>query len=75
MAIWLKSMPRAAHVAAEDARQGSITVLVAGEPGARIKPGDFVLQVHIGAILLAGLAGHINLAALQLPEPGVPAKP
>lgn len=37
------------------------------ELGGLIQSGDFVLQLHIGAILLAGLAGHINLAAFGLP--------
>jgi 8-oxo-dGTP pyrophosphatase MutT (NUDIX family) len=40
-----------------------------------IQSGEFVLQLHIGAILLAGLAGHINLAALQWPDRSGPAKP
>ena len=31
-----------------------------------IRSGDFVLQLHIGAILLAGLAGHLDLAAFRL---------
>ncbi len=28
-----------------------------------IRSGEFVLQLHIGALLLAGMAGHIDLAA------------
>ena len=30
-----------------------------------ILAGEFVLQLHIGAILLAGLHGYIDLCALQ----------
>ncbi len=30
-----------------------------------IRSGEFVLQLHIGAILLAGLRGHIDLAAFS----------
>jgi ADP-ribose pyrophosphatase len=37
------------------------------ELGDLIGSGEFVLQLHIGAVLLAGLAGHIDLAALRLP--------
>jgi 8-oxo-dGTP pyrophosphatase MutT (NUDIX family) len=28
-----------------------------------IRSGEFVLQLHLGALLLAGMAGHIDLAA------------
>jgi ADP-ribose diphosphatase len=30
-----------------------------------IRSGEFVLQLHIGALLLAGLRGHIDLGALK----------
>ncbi len=36
------------------------------ELGALIRSGEFVLQLHIGALLLAGLAGHLDLAALRV---------
>jgi ADP-ribose pyrophosphatase len=32
---------------------------------ALIKQGEFALQLHIGALLLAGLRGFIDLAAFQ----------
>ncbi|HET9716834.1 MAG TPA: NUDIX hydrolase [Pseudolabrys sp.] len=32
-----------------------------------IAKGDFVLQLHIGALLLAGMGGHIDLGAFRLP--------
>ena len=33
-----------------------------------ILSGEFVLQLHIGAILLAGLRGHIDLGAFESPR-------
>lgn len=35
------------------------------ELGRLIENGDFVLQLHVGALLLAGLRGHLDLAALK----------
>jgi len=35
-----------------------------------ILSGEFVLQLHIGTILLAGLAGHLDLDAFRLPAKG-----
>jgi hypothetical protein len=29
--------------------------------------GEFVLQLHIGALMLAGMRGHLDLAALARP--------
>ncbi len=37
------------------------------ELAALILTGDFVLQLHIGAILLAGMRGHIDLALFGTP--------
>jgi hypothetical protein len=34
------------------------------ELGGLILAGEFVLQLHIGALLLAALRGHINLGGL-----------
>jgi len=54
----------------------------AGEPGIEVKlvspaelgnlvrSGAFVLQLHIGALFLAGLAGHLDLAAFEQAEQG-----
>ncbi len=39
-----------------------------------ILTGEFVLQLHIGAILLAGLRGYIDLGAFQIIRKGVPAR-
>jgi hypothetical protein len=52
-----------------------LKLVTPAELGLLIQSGDFVLQLHIGALLLAGLAGHIDLAALQGPNRGGPAKP
>jgi ADP-ribose pyrophosphatase len=35
------------------------------ELGAFILAGEFALQLHIGALLLAGMRGHVDLAALR----------
>jgi len=51
-----------------------LRLVTPAELSALIQSGDFVLQLHIGAILLAGLAGHINLAAFRLPGQRGPAK-
>lgn len=52
-----------------------LRLVTLAELSALIQSGDFVLQLHIGAILLAGLAGHINLSAFRLPGQSEPAKP
>jgi len=52
-----------------------LRLVTPAELGGLIQSGEFVLQLHIGAIMLAGLAGHINLAAFQLPGQSEPAKP
>jgi len=52
-----------------------LRLVTPAELGGLIQSGEFVLQLHIGAILLAGLAGHINLAAFQWPGQSEPAKP
>ncbi len=40
-----------------------------------ILAGDFVLQLHIGAILLAGLTGHLDLGDFRMAGPSGDAKP
>jgi hypothetical protein len=37
----------------------------------QILAGEFVLQLHIGAVLLAGLRGYIHLGAFQIVRNGV----
>jgi ADP-ribose pyrophosphatase len=51
-----------AHGEAAPSEPGIETRLVTpAELAGLIRSGEFVLQLHIGAILLAGLAGHLNL--------------
>jgi 8-oxo-dGTP pyrophosphatase MutT (NUDIX family) len=44
------------------------------ELAALIRSGEFELQLHIGAILLAGVSGYLDLAAFQAPGKNRPAK-
>jgi 8-oxo-dGTP pyrophosphatase MutT (NUDIX family) len=41
-----------------------VRLVTPAELAALIRSGEFVLQLHIGAVMLAGLAGHIELDAL-----------
>ena len=47
-----------------------LRLVTPAELGALIQSGEFVLQLHIGAILLAGLAGYIDLGAFQVSSKG-----
>jgi len=42
-----------------------LKLVTANELAALILAGEFVLQLHIGALLLAGLRGHLDLGALR----------
>lgn len=42
-----------------------IKLVKPAELGAMVRSGEFVLQLHIGAILLAGLAGHLDLGTFR----------
>jgi len=42
-----------------------LKLVTPAELAALIRSGEFVLQLHIGAILLAGLRGHLDLAAFS----------
>ena len=42
-----------------------LKLVTPSELAAMIRGGQFTLQLHIGAILLAGLAGHLDLGALR----------
>ena len=44
-----------------------LKLVMPAELAGLILAGDFVLQLHIGAILLAGLAGRLDLGAFRLP--------
>jgi ADP-ribose pyrophosphatase len=43
-----------------------LKLVTPAELAALIRSGEFVLQLHIGAILLAGMRGHIDLGAFGL---------
>jgi len=47
-----------------------LKLVTPAELAALILSGEFVLQLHIGAILLAGMAGYLNLGAFQKPGKG-----
>ena len=55
-----------ARVAGRAAESGiEVRLVTPNELAALIRSGEFILQLHIGAILLAGLRGHIDLAAFS----------
>jgi ADP-ribose pyrophosphatase len=51
-----------------------LKLVTPAELAALIRSGEFELLFHIGAILLAGVAGHLDLGALQAPGKDRPAK-
>ena len=53
--------PRASDAAVESGIE--LKLVSPAELAGLIRAGDFTLQLHIGALLLAGMAGHIDLAA------------
>ena len=55
--------PRASDAVAEAGIEVRLVALA--ELAGLIRSGDFTLQLHIGALMLAGMAGHIDLAAFQ----------
>ncbi len=65
-----------AHAEQPASEAGIVLRLVTpAELGALIQSGEFVLQLHIGAILLAGLAGHLDLGAFRVAGQSEPARP
>lgn len=53
------------HVACQPTEHGiELRLVTPAELAGLIRSGEFVLQLHIGALLLAGLRGHIDLTAL-----------
>lgn len=53
------------HIAGQPTEHGiELRLVTPAELAGLIRSGEFVLQLHIGALLLAGLRGHIDLAAL-----------
>ena len=53
--------PRAADAVPEAGIE--VRLVSPAELAGLIRSGDFTLQLHIGALMLAGMAGHIDLAA------------
>ncbi len=52
-------------VAAQDSEVGiEVRLVTLGELGGLIRSGEFVLQLHIGALLLACMHGHLDVAGL-----------
>jgi 8-oxo-dGTP pyrophosphatase MutT (NUDIX family) len=41
-----------------------VRLVTLAELGGLIRSGEFVLQLHLGALLLAGMAGHLDLSGL-----------
>jgi len=63
------------HVTGQPTEQGiQLRLVTPAELAGLIRSGEFVLQLHIGALLLAGLRGHLDLGALSgtagTPTPG-----
>lgn len=57
-----------ARVPGQPAEAGiEVAVVTPAELAGLIRSGEFVLQLHIGAILLAGLRGHLDLGSFQIP--------
>lgn len=70
--FFVETGPRVEGRAAEAGIE--LKLVTPAELAGLIRSGEFVLQLHIGAILLAGLAGHIDLGAFRLPGHKKPAK-
>ena len=75
--FFVETGPRAEGHAAESGIE--LKLVTPAELAVLIRSGEFVLQIHIGAILLAGVAGYLNLNDLQQPDgiglpPTYPAK-
>lgn len=61
--FFVETGPRADRQAAEAGIE--LKLVTPQELAALILSGEFVLQLHIGALMLAGMRGHLNLAALR----------
>lgn len=63
--FFVETGPRAAAAQTETGIE--LRLVTPAELAALILAGDFVLQLHIGALLLAGMRSHIDLGAFQAP--------
>lgn len=61
--FFVETGPRAAAAQTETGIE--LRLVTPAELAALILAGDFVLQLHIGALLLAGMRSHIDLGAFQ----------
>ena len=59
--FFVETQARAGNPAIEPGIE--VKLVTATELAALIRSGEFVLQLHIGALMLAGMRGHIDLAA------------
>ena len=60
--FFVETGPRSDRPATEPGME--LKLVAPKELGALILAGEFVLQLHIGALLLAGMHGHLDLATL-----------
>lgn len=60
---FVEAGPRAGHATAETGIE--LKLATPHEIGTLILSGKFVLQLHIGALMLAGMHGHLDLGALR----------
>jgi 8-oxo-dGTP pyrophosphatase MutT (NUDIX family) len=61
--FFVETGPRAEPPATEPAIE--LKLVTPHELAALILSGEFVLQLHIGALLIAGMRGHLDLGALR----------
>ena len=61
--FFVETGPRAEGQAVEAGIE--LKLVTPGELAALIRSGEFMSQLHLGAILLAGMRGHIDLAAFS----------
>ena len=61
--FFVETGPRAAGQAPEAGIE--LKLVTPGELAALIRSGEFMSQLHLGALLLAGMRGHIDLAAFS----------
>ena len=64
--FFVETGPRAPDATVEQGIE--VSLVTPSELGALISTGDFVLQLHFGALMLAGLQGHLSLDAFAAPR-------
>jgi ADP-ribose pyrophosphatase len=66
--FFVETGPRAPDAVVEDGIE--VRLITTGELGALISAGEFVLQLHIGALMLAALQGHLALGDFAAADRG-----